>query len=108
MITTTFTAKEAKNNFGRLLDEARHAPVAIEKNGRKVAVVVSIERYAVFEAPKGSAVRKRMYADDAAREHQRLTWRAMEAEADADIKAGRYKTFRTVKALKRALDKLKR
>ena len=45
MITTTFTAKEAKNNFGRLLDEARHAPVGIERNGRLIVVVVSIEKY---------------------------------------------------------------
>ncbi|MDO8620055.1 MAG: type II toxin-antitoxin system prevent-host-death family antitoxin [bacterium] len=45
MITTTFSAKEAKNNFGRLLDEARYAPVGIERNGRLIVVVVSIEKY---------------------------------------------------------------
>lgn len=49
MITTTFTAKEGKNNFGRLLDEARMAPVAVEKNGRRVAVVISAEEYDEFE-----------------------------------------------------------
>ena len=43
---TVFSAKEAKNNFGRLLDEARVAPVTIEKNGRKVAVLVSFNDYA--------------------------------------------------------------
>ena len=36
-------------------------------------------------------------------------WREMEAEADADIKAGRVsKTIRTVPALKRALAKMKK
>lgn len=50
MITNTFSAKEAKNNFGRLLDEARRVPVTIKKNGRKVAVVLSLEEYNFLEA----------------------------------------------------------
>jgi prevent-host-death family protein len=45
MTQTTFTAKEAKNNFGRLLDEARISPVSINKNGKRVAVLMSIEDY---------------------------------------------------------------
>ena len=49
MTQTTFTAKEAKNNFGRLLDEARRSPVAINKNGRKVAFVISNEDYSHYE-----------------------------------------------------------
>jgi len=49
MITTTFTAKEAKNNFGRLLDEARRFPVFVKKNGRQVAVVMSSEEYEFVE-----------------------------------------------------------
>ncbi len=50
MITSIFTAKEAKNNFGRLLEEARLSPVAVLKNGRQVAVVMSMEEYNEFEA----------------------------------------------------------
>ncbi|MEI6346254.1 MAG: type II toxin-antitoxin system prevent-host-death family antitoxin [bacterium] len=50
MITSIFTAKEAKNNFGRLLEEARQSPVAVMKNGRQVAVVMSVEEYNEFEA----------------------------------------------------------
>ena len=50
MITTTFSAKEAKNNFGRLLDEARRVPVFVKKNGRQVAVVMSSEEYEFLEA----------------------------------------------------------
>ncbi|HEY4515731.1 MAG TPA: type II toxin-antitoxin system Phd/YefM family antitoxin [Candidatus Paceibacterota bacterium] len=49
MSQIVFTAKEAKNNFGRLLDEARRSPVAIQKNGRKVAYVLSNENYADYE-----------------------------------------------------------
>ena len=49
MSQAVFTAKEAKNNFGRLLDEARRSPVAINKNGRKVAFVISKEDYSHYE-----------------------------------------------------------
>ncbi len=49
MTQTTFTAKEAKNNFGRLLDQAQRFPVAINKNGRKVAFMVSYQDYSHFE-----------------------------------------------------------
>ena len=49
MSTTIFNAKEAKNNFGRLLDEARRVPVTIKKNGRKVAVILSLEEYNFLE-----------------------------------------------------------
>lgn len=38
-------AREAKNAFGRLLDDARIEPVAIEKYGRAVAVVLSMDEY---------------------------------------------------------------
>jgi len=39
------SAREAKNGFGLLIDTARAAPVAIEKHGRPVVVVVSVEEY---------------------------------------------------------------
>ena len=42
-------AREAKNAFGRLLDDARAEPVAIEKHGRAVAVVLSMEEYSRLE-----------------------------------------------------------
>lgn len=38
-------AKDAKNGFGRLLDTARAQPVTIEKHGRPVVVVLSVEEY---------------------------------------------------------------
>jgi prevent-host-death family protein len=39
------SAKDAKNAFGLLLDTARAEPVTIEKHGRRVVVVVSVEEY---------------------------------------------------------------
>lgn len=38
---TTYTASDAKNNFGELMDAAQRAPVRIEKHGRTVAFLVS-------------------------------------------------------------------
>lgn len=39
------SARDAKNGFGRLIDLARAEPVAIEKYGRSVVVVIAIEEY---------------------------------------------------------------
>lgn len=41
----TVSAKDAKNGFGRLLDTARAEPVTVEKHGRAVVVVLSVEEY---------------------------------------------------------------
>lgn len=41
----TMTAKDAKNNFGLLLDCARAEPVQVNKHGRPVVVVVSVEEF---------------------------------------------------------------
>jgi len=42
-------AKEAKNRFGRLMDAAQREPVAIEKHGRPVAVMMSVEEYKMIK-----------------------------------------------------------
>jgi prevent-host-death family protein len=39
------SARDAKNTFGLLLDTARAEPVAIEKHGRAVVVVLSVEEF---------------------------------------------------------------
>lgn len=44
-LSRTLSAREAKNRFGYLIDMARQKPVSIEKHGRPVVVVVSIEDY---------------------------------------------------------------
>ncbi|MDX2223023.1 MAG: type II toxin-antitoxin system Phd/YefM family antitoxin [Rhodospirillaceae bacterium] len=46
----SFAARTAKNGFGRLLDSAQAGPVAIEKHGRRVAVVLSAETYDRLQA----------------------------------------------------------
>jgi prevent-host-death family protein len=39
------SAKEAKYGFGRLIDLARSQPVVVEKHGRPVVIVLSVEEY---------------------------------------------------------------
>ena len=39
------SARDAKNGFGKLIDLARAEPVAIEKYGRSVVIVMAIEHY---------------------------------------------------------------
>ena len=39
------SARDAKNGFGLLIDAARAEPVAIEKYGRPVVVVLAVEEY---------------------------------------------------------------
>ena len=46
------TANEAKTHFGQLLMKAQSEPVQIDKNGKPVAVVVSIEDYQATEELK--------------------------------------------------------
>ena len=41
----SMSARDAKNRFGLLIDIARQEPVSIEKHGRPVVVVLSIEDY---------------------------------------------------------------
>ncbi len=39
------SAKDAKYNFGQMIDLARAEPVVIEKHGRPVVVVMAVEEY---------------------------------------------------------------
>lgn len=41
----TVSAREAKNAFGLMIDTARAEPVRIEKHGRGVVMVISVEEY---------------------------------------------------------------
>jgi prevent-host-death family protein len=41
----TLSARDAKYNFGRLIDTARSEPVTVEKHGRAVVVVMAVEEY---------------------------------------------------------------
>jgi prevent-host-death family protein len=41
----SMSAREAKNRFGYMIDIARQEPVSIEKHGRPVVIVMSVEDY---------------------------------------------------------------
>ena len=49
------SAREAKHQFGRLIDTARAQPVVIEKHGRPVVAVVAIEEYERLKAIEAGA-----------------------------------------------------
>ena len=51
------TTKDAKYNFGRLIDMARAEPVVIEKHGRPVVVVMAVEEYERLKAEDGASDR---------------------------------------------------
>lgn len=46
----TLSAKDAKYQFGKLIDTARAEPVTVEKHGRAVVVVLAIEEYERLKA----------------------------------------------------------
>lgn len=52
------SARDAKNAFGKLIDIARAEPVAIEKHGRPVVVVLSLESYEQLRALEPTQVRR--------------------------------------------------
>ena len=41
----TMSARDAKNAFGLMIDNARAEPVLIEKHGRGVVMVIAVEEY---------------------------------------------------------------
>ena len=48
------SARDAKNNFGRLIDVARAEPVAVEKYGRAVVVVIAFEQFEKLTGKKSA------------------------------------------------------
>ncbi len=55
------SAREAKNAFGLMIDTARAEPVLIEKHGRGVVMVISVEEYERLqckEKPKLAALKE--------------------------------------------------
>lgn len=61
----TMSARQAKNAFGLMIDTARAEPVLIEKHGRGVVMVISVEEY---ERLHGRADAAQTQADNAAPE----------------------------------------
>jgi len=52
------SAREAKNRFGQLIDDAQRGPVTIEKNGRPFAVVQSFADFEATQQVKLEALRQ--------------------------------------------------
>lgn len=65
----TIPAADAKTNFGALIDKAQREPVTISKNGRAVAVVMSVSAYEEHQRIKLELLRQevRKGLDDAER-----------------------------------------
>ena len=56
----SMSATDAKNAFGLLLDTARGSAVSIEKHGRALVVVLSVEKYKrLVKSREFPAARKR-------------------------------------------------
>lgn len=53
------SANEAKTNFGSMLLKVQRTPVQIKRNGKAVAVVISMEEYERFENLKLQVLRMR-------------------------------------------------
>ncbi|MCF6289348.1 MAG: type II toxin-antitoxin system prevent-host-death family antitoxin [Proteobacteria bacterium] len=66
------TANKAKTHFGELLMKAQKEPVQIDKNGKPVVMVISIEDYEASEHVKLQMLKDRFI------------------QASEDIKNGRY------------------
>ena len=54
------SAREAKNQFGQLLDAAQRGPVHVTKNGRPVSVMISVEQYARLRGAAWDALNETM------------------------------------------------
>jgi prevent-host-death family protein len=50
----TMSAREAKNAFGLMIDTARAEPVLIEKHGRGVVMVISVEEHERLHGADGA------------------------------------------------------
>jgi prevent-host-death family protein len=53
----TMAAKDAKNRFGQLIDDAQRQPVIVEKNGRPFVVVQSYEDFQITQQLKMTSLR---------------------------------------------------
>lgn len=51
-------AAQAKTNFGALIDSAQREPAMISRNGRPVAVVMSVQEFEEYQALKLDRLRR--------------------------------------------------
>ena len=69
-----FTASDAKNRFGELLDAAGNEPVTIQRNGRDVAVILSAAEFARLSAEggRGGSALVRAMHEESIRDHEEV------------------------------------
>ena len=53
----TMAAKDAKNRFGQLIDDAQRQPVTVEKNGRPFVVVQSYDDFQMAQQQRMTSLR---------------------------------------------------
>lgn len=58
----TITSNQAKTQFGELLLKVQRAPVEISRNGKAVAVVLSVDDYAALETLKMQHLKEKIHA----------------------------------------------
>jgi prevent-host-death family protein len=66
----SFSASDAKNRFGQLIDMAQAAPVRVQRQGRDVAIVMSPDEFRrMAEAARGrvNPAIERLHAESARR-----------------------------------------
>jgi prevent-host-death family protein len=82
----TIPAADAKTHFGALLDQAQREPVTISKNGRAVAVLMSVTAFEEHQRIKLELLRRevRKGLDDARRRRVMPVERAF-AQLDEDL-----------------------
>jgi prevent-host-death family protein len=67
------SAREAKNAFGLMIDTARAEPVLIEKHGRGVVVVISVEEYErLHDAANGETTESKRTGLASATKHEKV------------------------------------
>jgi len=68
----SFTANQAKTQFGEMIAKAQREPVSITKNGKPSVVVMSIEDYNELEALKLQNLRDKLARSIAQAQHAQL------------------------------------
>ena len=80
------SSTEAKTHFGALLDIAQREPVKIQKKGRAVAVILSIQDFEAHEAMKLKILRQAINEGLASGlSHRSIDELLAEAERDAAV-----------------------
>lgn len=58
----SFTANQAKTQFGEMMTKAQREPVSITKNGKPSVVVISVDDYQAYEKIKLEQLRSKLSA----------------------------------------------